>query len=100
MDPSAFPDREKEDPYHFIAYVPVSGVLYELDGLRDSPVMHAALEDDGEWLEKARDTIEKRIATYPPGAVGDLCCDIDKEELTEDRSCSIYWLFEVLLYLD
>jgi len=68
MDPSSFPDREKEDPYHFVAYVPVNGVLYELDGLRKSPLMHAAVEGD-EWMDQARETIEQRIATYPPGSV-------------------------------
>ncbi|TYJ54308.1 hypothetical protein B9479_005067 [Cryptococcus floricola] len=67
MDPSAFPEREKEDAYHFVAYLPVNGILYELDGLRRSPLMHAPVEDD--WLDTARETIEDRIATYPPGSL-------------------------------
>ncbi|OXG98332.1 ubiquitin carboxyl-terminal hydrolase L5, partial [Cryptococcus neoformans A1-35-8] len=67
MDPSAFPEREKEDAYHFVAYLPVNGILYELDGLRRSPLMHAPVEDD--WLDTARETIENRIATYPPGSL-------------------------------
>lgn len=58
---------EKEDAYHFVAYLPVNGVLYELDGLRPNPIMHAAVE--GDWLDVARETIEARIATYPPGSV-------------------------------
>lgn len=62
------PEREKEDAYHFVTYLPVNGVLYELDGLRPSPIMHAAC-DDGDWLDEARETIEARIATYPPGSV-------------------------------
>ena len=67
MDPSAFPEREKEDAYHFVTYLPINGVLYELDGLRQSPVMHAAVEED--WLGVARETVEERIATYPTGSV-------------------------------
>jgi ubiquitin carboxyl-terminal hydrolase L5 len=67
LDPSAIPEREKEDAYHFVAYLPVNGVLYELDGLRAAPIMHAAVE--GDWLDQARETIEARIATYPPGSV-------------------------------
>ncbi|WWC87094.1 uncharacterized protein L201_001980 [Kwoniella dendrophila CBS 6074] len=72
MDPSAFPEREKEDAYHFIAYLPVNGILYELDGLRKNPIMHAPIDESlGEdaWLEVARETVENRIATYPPGSL-------------------------------
>lgn len=64
-------DREKEDAYHFVAYLPVNGVLYELDGLRTSPVMHVAVEEGEGWLSHAREVIESRIGTYPPGSVGD-----------------------------
>lgn len=68
MDASADPSQEKEDAYHFIAYVPVHGLLYELDGLRGSPIMHAAVDGDA-WIETAKEVIEARIATYPPGAL-------------------------------
>ena len=50
-----------------MAYLPVNGILYELDGLRRNPIMHAAVE--GDWLDQARETIEARIATYPAGSV-------------------------------
>ena len=30
--------------------------------------MHAAVED-GDWVDVARETIQARIATYPPGSV-------------------------------
>ena len=29
---------ENDEAFHFIAYVPVNGVLWELDGLRRQPV--------------------------------------------------------------
>lgn len=77
LDPSLNPSREKEDAYHFVTYLPVSGVLYELDGLRRDPIMHAAVdtETEGGWLDQARETIENRIATYPEGSVSvtDIC---------------------------
>ena len=31
-------EREADEAFHFIAYVPVNGVLWELDGLRRQPV--------------------------------------------------------------
>lgn len=39
--------------------------------------MHAAFEEGpggGRWLDEARDTVEKRIATYPPGSVSPGSC--------------------------
>jgi len=65
-------DREKgtEDAYHFVVYLPVAGVLYELDGLKEFAVSHGGWREEGEgWLGKARDVIEARIATYPNGAL-------------------------------
>lgn len=69
LDPSAVPDDAKEDAYHFITYLPAHGLLYELDGLQASPIMHAPVEEGDGWLDAARETIQARIGTYPPGSV-------------------------------
>ncbi|KIY71102.1 hypothetical protein CYLTODRAFT_369833 [Cylindrobasidium torrendii FP15055 ss-10] len=62
--------RKSEDAYHFVVYVPSMGSLYELDGLKEHAVRHGTYEESGEgWLKVARETIEARIATYPPGAL-------------------------------
>ncbi|KAF8608857.1 hypothetical protein BDV93DRAFT_602738 [Ceratobasidium sp. AG-I] len=62
--------QTSEDAYHFIAYIPVAGQIYELDGLKRAPVAHGAYTDDGEgWVAKAREVIEKRIGTYPAGSL-------------------------------
>ena len=37
---------EPEEAFHFIAYVPVNGVLWELDGLRRQPVRIGILSCD------------------------------------------------------
>ena len=51
-------------------YVPVAGSVYELDGLKRSPVRHGPYSEGGEgWISKAREVIEARIATYPAGSV-------------------------------
>lgn len=57
-------EREKEDAYHFIAYVPIEGALYELDGLKRTPVSHGKLLKDEPWTDAAKAVIEKRIASY------------------------------------
>ena len=47
--------KTKEDAYHFVVYIPVAGSLYELDGLKRSPVRHGEISESGEgWVAKAR----------------------------------------------
>lgn len=47
--------KSTEDAYHFVVYVPVAGSVYELDGLKRSPVRHGGYSDSGEgWVAKAR----------------------------------------------
>lgn len=64
-------DQEKQDAYHFVVYVPVHGAVYELDGLQPFPISHGPWPADAPdgWLSTARAAVERRIATYPPGAL-------------------------------
>ncbi|KAG9316196.1 hypothetical protein JVU11DRAFT_2221 [Chiua virens] len=62
--------KKAEDAYHFVVYIPIMGSVYELDGLKPYPVRHGEYDDSGEgWSKKAREVIEHRIGTYPPGAL-------------------------------
>ncbi|KAJ3926127.1 MAG: ubiquitin carboxyl-terminal hydrolase [Lentinula lateritia] len=62
--------KQTEDAYHFVVYLPFMGSLYELDGLKPHAVRHGSYNETGEgWLSRAREVIENRIATYPPGAL-------------------------------
>lgn len=56
-----------DDVYHFIAYVPVNGRVYELDGLRDAPTRLGTVPRTHEpesWLEVACPVIQQRIEQY------------------------------------
>ncbi|KAL6237776.1 hypothetical protein BDW75DRAFT_203105 [Aspergillus navahoensis] len=66
VDETARPRDEDEegDVYHFIAYTPVNGTLYELDGLQASPISHGPC-DAGSFPEKVIEVLQKRIARYP-----------------------------------
>uniref|UniRef100_A0A8C4XAX4 Ubiquitin carboxyl-terminal hydrolase n=1 Tax=Erpetoichthys calabaricus TaxID=27687 RepID=A0A8C4XAX4_ERPCA len=57
-----------EDAFHFVSYVPVSGRLYELDGLREGPIDLGACNQD-DWISAVRPVIEKRIQKYSEGEI-------------------------------
>ncbi|RXK37614.1 hypothetical protein M231_05156 [Tremella mesenterica] len=67
FDPSSNPDADPSDAYHFVTYAPFNGLVYELDGLREKPLMHAAALDD--WTIPARQIVQHRINTYPEGQI-------------------------------
>jgi len=57
------PSLASEDAFHFISYVPVNGILYELDGLKKGPIILSECTDDN-WLKLVKPHIQKRIETY------------------------------------
>ena len=40
IDEDPMAKEEEEDLFHFVAYVPWKGRIYELDGLKEGPVCH------------------------------------------------------------
>ncbi|KAH7309465.1 ubiquitin carboxyl-terminal hydrolase 2 [Stachybotrys elegans] len=54
---------EAEDAFHFIAYTPINGVLYELDGLQPAPISHGACPA-GDFPAKVVEVLQRRVARY------------------------------------
>lgn len=54
--------KSSEDVYHFVAYLPFEGNVYELDGLKDGPICIGAYGAD--WFDVAKPAVESRIARY------------------------------------
>ncbi|ORX53500.1 ubiquitin carboxyl-terminal hydrolase isozyme L5 [Hesseltinella vesiculosa] len=75
-DPNAGKD---EDVYHFIAYLPIHGALYELDGLSQGPVNLGPCDED-HWTDQANEAIQQRMARY-----GDTELHFSLMALTRDR---------------
>ncbi|KAK4215930.1 ubiquitin carboxyl-terminal hydrolase [Rhypophila decipiens] len=57
------PDDPTEDAFHFIAYTPINGTLYELDGLQPAPISHGSCSQQ-EFPQKVMDVLMRRIARY------------------------------------
>jgi len=64
FEDSKDPDSKKEDAFHFVAYVPFEGRVYELDGLKKGPIDLGAVVEGGHWTDLAKSTIEERITKY------------------------------------
>jgi ubiquitin carboxyl-terminal hydrolase L5 len=63
-------DDDDDAAYHFIAYVPYKGGIYELDGLQKGPILLENTNiigenlDSSDWLKAVRPHIEARINRY------------------------------------
>jgi ubiquitin carboxyl-terminal hydrolase L5 len=65
--------KEKGEAFHFVAYVPVNGTVYELDGLQKQPIVVGNMDDEEDsssattantkhqWLSIARRAIQDRM---------------------------------------
>ncbi|KAI9726340.1 MAG: ubiquitin carboxyl-terminal hydrolase [Chrysothrix sp. TS-e1954] len=78
------PSAESEDVFHFIAYVPVDGTLYELDGLQPHPISHGLCPD---FAEAVVPVLRRRVERYEQGEIrfNLLACVRDQRVVARER---------------
>lgn len=54
---------EAEDVYHFVAYTPVGGILYEMDGLQPAPISHGPCTQT-QFPARVIEVLQRRINRY------------------------------------
>ena len=59
-------DEKSGDAFHFVAYIPKHGCVYELDGMHDGPIKVGSYEENNgtTWMDVARDEIQRRISEF------------------------------------
>lgn len=57
------PGAGSEDVYHFVAYTPVGGTLYEMDGLQPAPISHGPCTQE-QFPARVMDVLQRRVARY------------------------------------
>ncbi|PHH75868.1 hypothetical protein CDD80_2004 [Ophiocordyceps camponoti-rufipedis] len=67
--PKKLAKPDVEYGFHFIAYVPAGGYIWELDGMRVKPQKIGVLTDDP-WTDIARARIQHRVQEYGEGQFG------------------------------
>lgn len=60
------PDEENDGLYHFVAYVPINGQLWELDGLKQFPVNYGDCTSE-QFPEKVSNVLMERVQKAPGG---------------------------------
>ncbi|PNY24446.1 Ubiquitin carboxyl-terminal hydrolase [Tolypocladium capitatum] len=96
---------EDEDAFHFIAYTPINGTLYELDGLQPAPISHGVCTAES-FPTHVADVLQRRIARYETTEIRfnllAMCRDLrvrahelgDEELLARELRKRRDWMFE------
>ena len=55
---------QEEDVFHYVSYINFKNNVYEIDGLREGPILIYENVQDSEWIEKVKPAILDRINLY------------------------------------
>ncbi|CAG8480253.1 3454_t:CDS:2 [Scutellospora calospora] len=89
-------DEAVGEAYHYIAYVPVDGEAWQLDGLYPHPVSLGKYSDEKTWYDATRGEINERINGFFIEEIEYVLLAITKDELGihQDRINTTQYLLE------
>lgn len=73
---------ESEAAFHFIAFVPIDGTVWKLDGLERQPQKMGSIECE-DWVYQVKPDIEARMAQYEEGQIEFSILSLVKEPLPD-----------------
>ena len=56
--------KDGDDVFHFVAYIHFKNAIYEIDGLRNGPILIENNVKNEEWIKKVKPSIQNRINLY------------------------------------
>ena len=56
--------EDGDDVFHFVAYIHFKNSIYEIDGLREGPILIEENVKNEEWIKKVKSAINDRIKLY------------------------------------
>ena len=56
--------KDGDDVFHFVAYIHFKNAIYEIDGLRNGPILIENNVKNEEWIKKVKPSIQSRINLY------------------------------------
>jgi ubiquitin carboxyl-terminal hydrolase L5 len=77
-----------EDVFHFVAYLPFGGKVYELDGLQSGPIVIGDADGDTPWYSVARTAIQQRMNASPEIKFNLMALVADRRILLEQQAAS------------
>lgn len=80
------PDEDEEEGFHFIAYMPIQGHVWKLDGMDEFPQDMGSYEEIGDWLTVATPILQSRMAQYEEGQIEFNLMSIVQDPVVRDRA--------------
>lgn len=77
-------DKNADAAFHFIAFVPIAGEVWKLDGLDRQP-QKLEMIGDGDWLEVVAPNLQARMAQYEEGQIEFGLLALARDPLVEQR---------------